>query len=102
MDIKEIEYVMLIMKKYGTLENLEGSYTQRRCKGAGGELVTKLFNYREVFGNNFNYKHQVNNNKNSQNSPISFERNWATNYWPDQCHAYFLELIEVNENYLQG
>ena len=28
--------------------------------------------------------------------------NWATEYWPDRCHAYLLSLIEVNEKYLRG
>ena len=41
MTIKEPNYVMLMMTTYGTLENLEGSDTHRRYKGAGGELVTK-------------------------------------------------------------
>ena len=102
MAIKEPKYVTLMMKKYGMLEHLEGSDTQRRYKGAGGELATKRFNYREVFGNHFNYRHQVDNNKNWHHSPISVERNWATNYWPGRCHAYFLALTEVNANYLRG
>ena len=41
MDIKDTNYVMLTMKTYGKLENLEGSDTHRRYKGAGGKLVTK-------------------------------------------------------------
>ena len=51
MDIKDPDYMILIMTTYGTLEHLEGSDTYWRSKGGGGgELVTKLFNYREVFG----------------------------------------------------
>ena len=61
MSIKDPNYVMLMMTTYVTLEHLEGLYTQRRYKGAGGELVTKRFNYREVFVNHFNYRHQVDN-----------------------------------------
>ena len=41
MAIKDPDYVMLMMTYYGTLEHLERSDTQRRYKGAGGELVTK-------------------------------------------------------------
>ena len=55
MDIKDPNYVVIT---YGTLEHLEGSDTQQRYKVAGGELVTKRFNYREVFKNHFNYRHQ--------------------------------------------
>ena len=64
--------------------------------------MTKRFNYHEVFGNNFNYRHQVDDNRNQRHYPISVERTWATNYWPDRCNDYFLALTEVNANYLQG
>ena len=94
--------MVLMMTTFGMLEHLEGSYTQRRYKGVGGELVTKRFNYCEVFGNQFNYRHQVENNINCCHYPISVERTWATNYWPGRCHAYFLALSEVNTNYLRG
>ena len=102
MDIKDPDYVILMMTTYGTLEHLEGLDTQRRYKGDGGELMTKQFNYCEVFGNHFNYRNQVDNNNNQRHFPISVERTWAKNYWPDRCHAHFLALTEVNENYLRG
>ena len=78
---------MLMMTTYGTLEHLEGSDTQRRYKVAGGNLVTKQFNYRDVFENHFNYRHQFDDKKNWRHSPISVERTWATNYWTGWCHA---------------
>ena len=46
--------------------------------------------------------HSVGENNNWSHCPISVDSNWATNYWIDQCHAYFLALTEVNANYLQG
>ena len=52
--IKELNYVMLMMKTYGTLENLEGSDTHQRYKEEGEELATKILNYHEVFRNQFN------------------------------------------------
>ena len=52
--IKDPNYGMLMMTTYGTLENLDGSETQQRYKLSGGELLTKQFNYYEVFGNHFN------------------------------------------------
>ena len=55
-----------------------------------------------VFGNNFNYKHQVENNKHRYHDLISVERTWDKNYWPDRCDDYYLALAEVNVNYLQG
>ena len=54
MAIKEPDYVVLMMTTYGTLDNLEGLDTQRRYKRAGVDLMTKQFNYREVFGYHFN------------------------------------------------
>ena len=45
MDINYPNYVMLMMKTYGTLEHLEGSDTHRRYKGEGGGLVTKQFSF---------------------------------------------------------
>ena len=102
MAIKETDYLMLMMTTYGTLYHLEGSDTQQRYKEVGGECVTKRFNYSEVFGNHFNYRYQIYNNSNRRHYPISVERNWATNYWPDRCHALLLALAEVNANYLRG
>ena len=82
MNIKEPDYVVLMITTYVMLENLEGSDTQWRYKGAGEELVTRQFNFREVFSNHFNYRHQVDDNNNRRHSPISFERTWDTNYCP--------------------
>ena len=92
MAIKDPKYVTLMVTTYGTLENLKGLDTHRRYKGAGGELTTKQFNYHEVFGNHFSYRHKVDENKNRPHYPISVERTWATNYYPNWCHAYLLEL----------
>ena len=100
MSLKEPDYVMLTMNTYGTLETSEGSDTQRRYKGSGREVVTKHFNYHEVFGNHFHYPKQVDNNNNCCHYPISVERNWATTYWPDRCQDYFLALRDFNANYL--
>ena len=72
MDIKETNYVTLIMETHGALDHLEGPGTQQRYKGSGGELVTKIFNYCEVFGDHFNYIHQVDNNNNRCHYPIQF------------------------------
>ena len=102
MSIKNPNYVMLMMTKYETLESLEGSATHRRYKGAGRELVTKIFNYNEVFVTHFNHRHQVDYNNNWSHYPISVKRNWTTRYCPNRCHSYLLELTDVNENYLWG
>ena len=78
--IKDPKCVMLMMTTYGTLYTLEGSDKQWSYKGTGGELVTKRFNYLEVFRNHLNHKHQVFDNNYRQNYPISVDRYWATYY----------------------
>ena len=94
--------MILMMTTYGTLDYLKGQGTQRRYKGAGGQLVTKQFNYHGVFRNYFNYRHQVDDNNNWRHSPISVERTWSKKYWPNWCYAYFLALTEISQNYLWG
>ena len=94
--------MVLMMTTYGKLEHFEGSDTQQRYKGAGGEFVTKRLNYCEVFGNHFNFRHQVGNNNNWLHSPISVERILYKKYWPNRCHDYSLVLTEINANYLWG
>ena len=59
MSIEDPDDVVLMMTTYGMLEHLEVSDAHRRYKGVGGELVTKRFKYCEVYGNNFEYRHQV-------------------------------------------
>ena len=44
---------MIMMTTFRTLVIFEGLDTQRRYKGSGGEVVTKRFNYCEVFSNHF-------------------------------------------------
>ena len=64
-----------------------------------GEVVNKRFNYRDIF-DKFFYRNQVEYKNNHRRYPISVERNWATNYCHECCHACLLALTEVNENYL--
>ena len=102
MAIKEPDYVMLMMKNYGKLEHSEGSETKQRYKGAGGKLVTKKLNYREVIRNHFNCRHQVDDNNNWCHYNISVEKTSAKKYYTGRWHAYLLALTEVNSNYLWG
>ena len=88
MDIKNPDYMILMMTTYGALDHLEGLDTHWRYKGKGGELVNKQFNYSEVFGNHFNYIHEVDDNNNRCHSPISVDMTQATMHCPGRCHAY--------------
>ena len=93
---------MLMITMYRILEYLEGSDTHHRCKVSDGEVVTKRFSYHEVFGNHVFYHHHMYDNNNFHNSPIYVESTRETSYWSEGCHAYFLVIMEVNENYLEG
>ena len=53
MALKDPDYVILMMTTYMTLEYLDWLDMQWSYKGSGGEVVTKRFNYCEVFGNHF-------------------------------------------------
>ena len=76
MSLKDPDYFMRMMTSYGKLENLEGSNTHQRYKGSRRELVTKWFNYCEVFFNQFFHPHQVDDSSNHCDSPIYVERTW--------------------------
>ena len=67
---KEPEYVMKIMATWITLEELDGADTRWEYKGRDGESLTRLFKYRQPFGLNFRYRHQVDNQKNRRHAPI--------------------------------
>ena len=74
MDIKDPNHVIFMMTAYGMLKNLEGLDMQWRYKGSGEGVVTKWFNYCELFGNHFHYRHQVDNNNKNRHYLISVER----------------------------
>ena len=101
-DIKYPKYIILTIKTYGTLGDLEGLDTQQKYKGSVGGVVTKWFNYHKVFDKNFHCHNQVDYNNNNIHYNIYVDMNWATKYWPDPFHAYFLVLTEVNKNYFWG
>ena len=62
---------MKIMATWMTLEELDGSDTRREYKGQDVESLTRLFKYRQKFGLQLRYCHQVDNHKNRRHAPIS-------------------------------
>ena len=56
------------------------------------------FNYPEVVGNHFLYRHSVNDHNNKRHSPISLEGLWATKYWPNRVFSFLLSVTKVNVN----
>ena len=71
---------MNIMATWMTLEELDGADTRREYKGRYGQSLTRPFKYRQTFGLQFHYRHQVDDHNNRINAPISIERTWATKF----------------------
>ena len=67
---KEPEYVMNIMATWMTLEELDGVDTKREYKGRDGESLARIFKYRQPFGLQLRYRHQVNDHNNRRYAPI--------------------------------
>ena len=67
---KDPEYVMKIMATWMTLEELDGADTRREYKGRDGESLARLFKYRQPFGLQLLYRHQVDDQKNRRHAPI--------------------------------
>ena len=80
MCMKEPNYVMKIMCKWITLYDFEGGQTRRDCL-VDGFKTTNTFCYKQLFGMHYKFRHQVNDNNNLGNLPISVERTWATKFW---------------------
>ena len=93
---------MKIMAAWMTLEELDGADTRREYKGRDGESLARLFKYRQPFGLNFRYRHQVDDRNNRRHAPISIERTWATKFWPNRNFAWYLAVNEVNTALADG
>ena len=93
----EPDYVMSLMSMYGT--NLKsGKETCREWVDTDGTQKTTKFNYPEVVGNHFLYRHSVDDHNNKRHSPISLEVVWGTKYWPNHVFSFLLAVTEVNVN----
>ena len=80
--MKEPDYVMSLMSTYGTNQR-SGKETTREWVDGSGNSQKHKFNYPEVVGNHFLYRHSVDDHNNKRHSPISLEVVWATKYWPN-------------------
>ena len=63
-----------------------------------GTKKTTKFNYAEVVGNHFLYRHSVDDHNNKRHSPISLEVVWGTKYWPNCVFSFLLAVTKVNVN----
>ena len=82
--INEINYTMMLMKKYGTLER---SFNERKRCINGETLPLK---YLDIFWNQYTYRHDFENHNNCRKSPIIIENTWAISYWPNRVFAFLL------------
>ena len=93
---------MKIMATWMTLEELDGSDTRREYKGRDDESLARIFKYRQTFGFQFRYRHQVDDHTNRRHSPISIERTWATKFWTNRNFEWYLAVTEVNTALADG
>ena len=93
---------MKIMATWMTLEELDIANTRREYKGRDGQYLARIFKYRQTFGLQFCYHHQVDDNNNIRHATISIERTWATKFCPDRNFAWYLAVTEVNTTLAYG
>ena len=100
--MKYPDYVMKIMASWMTLDVLDGASTRRYFLDRSGTKDTKQFTYRQPFGINFRYRHQLDDHNNWRHAQIFLERIWATKFWPDRNFSWYLAVLEVNTDPASG
>ena len=96
--MKEPDYVMKLMRTYGTNELQADHSTKRIYKDSEKKPVTTNFCYPEVVSNHFKFRHAVDDHTAKRHAPISLEYVWATKYWPHCLFSVLLTISEVNTN----
>ena len=94
--IKYPDYVMKIMASWMTLDELEGARTIRYLVDSSGTKETKQFTYRQPFGLQIRYIHQVDDYNNQIHAPISLESTRETKFCPGHNFSWYLAVSEVN------
>ena len=87
---------MKIMASWMTLDYLQGARTIRGFIDSSGKKQTSKFTYRNPFGLNFKYRHQVDDDNNHRHVPIYLKMTWATKFCPGRKIAWYLAVSEVN------
>ena len=87
---------MKIMVSWMTHDELEGARTRQYFIDRNGMKDTKQFTYRNPFGINRRYIHQVDDQNDCRYSQNSLQRTWATKLWPDQNLSWYFSVLEVN------
>ena len=100
--MKEPYYVMKIMVSWMTLDELEGARKRRDFIDSSKAKDTKQLTYGNPFGNNFRYRHQMDDNNNWIHAPISLKRTWATKFCPDRNFSLYLSVSEVSTDLAPG
>ena len=75
-----------------TRNELKRGNTKRSCKGTYGDSLVKIFKYRQPFGLQFCFCHQVDNHSNRRQYPILLEIKSANKFWTDNNFAWYLSV----------
>ena len=92
--MKEPDYVMMIMKTYGTLGEF-GEKEKRHYMVNRVKHVT-TFRYPEVVHNHYCYWDVIDNHNRYRMHPLSMEETWMTMHWPNRVFCFLLAITMVN------
>lgn len=84
---------MMLMATYGTLERIG---EEKHRKFGQNNATTKTFQYPELVYNHFKYRHAVDDHNNRRQAPISIEKTWNTNWWPNRVFSFLISITEIN------
>ena len=94
--MKDPYFLMKIMASSMTLDKLKVAKTRRYIIERSVPKEKNQFQYDQLFGLYFRYKHQVDKQKNLIHAPIFKDITWMTILFPDPNFSWYLTLLEVN------
>ena len=92
--MKEPDYTMIIMAKYGTLQQMGPEKT--RTFKLNNEKTTTTFKYPEDVSNHYCYHDMIDNHNGMRMHPIALEETWITLRWPNRVFSFLLAVTVVN------
>ena len=89
--MKEPDYVMQIMSKYGTMSELG---EEKWHVMVNGVWQVHTFKYPEVVHNHYRYQDMIDNHNSLQIHPLSMEETWMTAHWPHRVFCFLLDMLK--------
>ena len=93
-EMKEPNYVMMLMSTYGTLNGV-GENKKHHYEENGVKKTTE-FRYPEVVYNHYRFRDMIDNHNSFRMHPISMEETWMTMRWANHVFCFLLAITVVN------